>query len=231
MEATFNQRQDLLKKTLQILGKQNKIPPRESLFPDNVLELTMWTAISDNPFNPNVKRAFRKLSSDYVDWNEVRVTSTAELGELLTACKLEAARALNIKNAAQEIFHRENRLDLEFLSPKRPADVRKYIGEMKSISEAQANTIMLLIADTPDLPPTATVRRVAQRIGFAFENSTDNAVRLVFKKTLQKSQVYTAFGLVCLHAHSTCKETGPRCSACPLNGFCVYNLEKLSAKK
>ncbi len=231
MEATFTQRQNLLKKTLQTLGKQYKAPARGAMPSIDMLELIMWTSISDNPFNPNVKRAFKKLVNEYVDWNEVRITSTNELGELLTGCKLEASHAINIKNAAQEIFHRENRLSLDFLSPKRPADVRKYIGEMKSIPEAQANTIMILITDSADVPPIAAVRRVAQRIGIVFENSTDNAVRLVFKKTLQKIQGFSAFYLICQHAYALCKETGPRCSACDLNKICEFGKEKISPRK
>ncbi len=231
MEATFTQRQNMLKKTLQTLGKQGKTPARETMFPTDVLELIMWTSISDNPFNPNVKRAFNKLVNEYVDWNEVRVTSSDELGELLTTCKLEVSRAINIKNSAQAIFHRENRLCLDFLSPKRPADIKKYLSEMKNFSDIQIGTIMILIADSDDVPSTATIRRVAQRIGFALEDSTDNAVRLIFKKTLQKSQGFNAFYLIGKHAHTVCKEVGPRCSTCNLNNICAFGKEKLTPKK
>ncbi len=231
MEAPFKQRQSKLRKILAPLQKKHPTAARKSFLDKSILDLVMWTSISPDPFNPNVKRAFDKLTADFVDWNEVRITSTNELGELLESCQLDPAHAVDIKNAAQDIFHKENRLYLDFLSASRPAEVKKYLASLQNLPKTQVSVIMALLTDGAEMPPIPPVLRFGRRVGFIADDATDNAAKLIFKKTVPASQTFSAFYAVCRHTHATCKEKGPRCSACVVRAHCDYALEKTGKKR
>jgi len=226
MEATFKQRQQKLRKILSPLLKKYPALPREQYLKMKVLDLVMLSSISPDPFGTNTTRAFNRLTGEYVDWNEVRVTSTNELGELLEEFRLNPEHAVDIRNTAQVIFYKQNRLNLDFLSPGRPDEVKKYISSLKDIPETQSNIIMILINDEADMPPTPAVRRFSQRTGLVNEDATDNAARLIYKKTLPKTHALHTFYAICRHAQALCKENNPRCPACFMSKDCNFGSRK-----
>lgn len=230
MEMPFKQRQQKLRKVLSPLLKKYPAPSREQFLKMDVLDLVMWSAVSADPFDPNVPRAFSRLTGDFVDWNEARVSSTNELGELLQGCRLNPERAVHIKNTAQLIFYKENRLSLDFLSTREPADIKKYISSLKRFPETQADVIMILLSNAADIPPIPSVDRFSRRVGFLLSDATNNAIRLIYKKTLPQSQTYNAFYAICKHTQTLCKEKNPRCGACFLNKKCDYGVDKTGRK-
>ncbi len=230
MEMLFEQRQQKLRKILRPLFGKYPAPSREQFLNMNVLDLMMWSAVSSDPFDPNVPRAFNRLTGDFVDWNEVRVSSTNELGELLQACRLNPERAVHIKNTAQLIFYKENRLSLDFLSAHEPAKVRKYVLSLNGFPETQANVIMILISDATDIPPIPPVNRFSRRAGFLLIDATNNAIKLIYKKTLSQAQTYQAFYAICKHAQTLCREKNPRCGDCFLNKICDHGIDRTGKK-
>ena len=58
---------------------------------------------------------FSRLQESYFDWNEVRVTTVRELGEMFRGIPNATANALNLKNSLQSVFESQYSFDLENL--------------------------------------------------------------------------------------------------------------------
>lgn len=97
----------------KILKKHYKpiVPP-----PDRpVLEQLLFACCLENAHYEPAEEAFAALVHTYFDWNEVRVTSVAELSETLSGLPDPAAAAVRVRRVLQHVFEQTYSFDLEDL--------------------------------------------------------------------------------------------------------------------
>ncbi|GAA4424012.1 hypothetical protein [Bremerella cremea] len=89
----------------------------ESAGPDkrSILEQLVFSAILENAPRKVADEAFETLQKEYFDWNEVRVTSAAELMELFPKHPSGDAAAARVRLVLQNIFESIYGYDLESL--------------------------------------------------------------------------------------------------------------------
>ncbi len=73
--------------------------------------------------------AFARLQQTYFDWNEVRVTTVAELAEVLGSLPNPSAAATRIKRSLQALFEHRYSFDLDEL---RKANLGKTVTDMEA---------------------------------------------------------------------------------------------------
>lgn len=78
-----------------------------------VLDLLLYACCLEDAKFDAADEAFAKLQQTYFDWNEVRVTTVAELGEVLSALPNPSSAANRIKKCLQSIFESRYGFDLE----------------------------------------------------------------------------------------------------------------------
>lgn len=95
-----------------------------------ILEQMVFAAILENAPRKVADDAFAALEKEYFDWNEVRVTSIAELKELLAKHPTSEATANRVKTLLQNVFEAIYGYDLETLKKgnqgKAVAQIEKY---------------------------------------------------------------------------------------------------------
>src|SRR5262245_56015863 len=67
---------------------------------------------------PKARRALKALQTDYVDWNDVRVTSVREIASKITVLvgqRHALEKAEKVIELLSMIYHRFNRINLDFL--------------------------------------------------------------------------------------------------------------------
>ncbi len=94
-----------------------------------VLDLLLYACCLEDARFEAADEAFAKLQQTYFDWNEVRVTTVAELSEVLSSLPSPDAGATRIKKCLQSLF--ESRYSFE-IDELRKANLGKTVAELES---------------------------------------------------------------------------------------------------
>lgn len=113
-----------LYKSLKKHYKPVSDPPERS-----VLECLLYACCLEDARLEQADEAFAKLQQTYFDWNEVRVTTVAELAEALKALPFPAQAAARIKQCLQSVFEARYQYDLDDL---KKANLGKAVAEIEA---------------------------------------------------------------------------------------------------
>lgn len=122
-------RADILTKTAKVLKKHYKpaAPPSDRA----VLEHLLYACCLENSKHEVTDDVFAKLQESYYDWNEVRVTTIAELAEVMAPLADPQKAANRLKRALQGVFEKYYSFDIDIL---RKGNLGKAVKEFESIN-------------------------------------------------------------------------------------------------
>ena len=226
---TFKQKQSRLKTVVSLLVKNYPMPqkaPDEKL---DLLQLVALAAISDDPYSGAAMQAMRRMERDYVDWNEVRVSSTYELEEVFKAYHLKPDHASMLKTVLQVIFERENKLTPDLTADTSPDTIRAYLGGYGNFPRTVQDAVLMFLDGQRDIPASETVLRFTTRIGVVEPGATANAVQLLYKKAAGAKSPRAVHYAICRHCVELCREK-PLCRKCFLVHHCDYGTKQTSGK-
>ncbi|HVC98137.1 MAG TPA: hypothetical protein VND64_30985 [Pirellulales bacterium] len=105
-------RMALLTKIHKVLKKHYKpVSPVER----TLLEHLLYACCLENASYEAADRAYASISTDFFDWNEVRVSTVKELAEVMHALPDPSSSASNLKRILQGVFESTYSFDLELL--------------------------------------------------------------------------------------------------------------------
>lgn len=106
-------RADLIIKLQKFAKKEYQVvsPPSNR----SVLEHMIYGCCLENSTFEAADEAFAKLQANYFDWNEVRVTTTAELAEACKSLSKPQEAAACLKKTLHGVFEHYYQFDLDFL--------------------------------------------------------------------------------------------------------------------
>ena len=106
-------RADLIANLFKVLKKEYQpvLPPSNR----TVIENAIYGCCLENSTYEGADEAFAKLHEYYFDWNEVRVTTTAELAQTMKSLSYPMQAAERLKKLLYGIFETYYQFDLEFL--------------------------------------------------------------------------------------------------------------------
>lgn len=102
--ARLTKAHKVLKKHYQVIA-----PPGDR----SVFEHLLYACCLENARFEAADEAFARLQETYFDWNEVRVTTVAELAEVMASLPDPAAAAQRLKRVLQSVFETHYSFDLE----------------------------------------------------------------------------------------------------------------------
>lgn len=94
-----------------------------------VLEHLLYACCLEDARSEQADEAFAKLQQSYFDWNEVRVTTTIELSDVLSSLPNPATAGHRIKRCLQSLFETRYQFDLEDM---KKANLGKATEEMQA---------------------------------------------------------------------------------------------------
>lgn len=104
-------RASLINKVLKVTKKHYKpvaMPKDRTL-----LENLVFACVAENSTYDVAEKVFQSLSKDYFDWNEVRVSTLAELAEVMKPLNDPEESATRLKRVLQSVFETHYTFDLE----------------------------------------------------------------------------------------------------------------------
>jgi endonuclease III len=104
-------RAGLINKVLKVVKKHYKpaAPPKDR----SLLEHLLFACCLENSPHEPAEKVFQALSTDYFDWNEVRVSTVRELAEALKPLNDSQEAATRLKRVLQSVFETHYSFDLE----------------------------------------------------------------------------------------------------------------------
>jgi endonuclease-3 len=103
----------LVNKVLKVVKKHYK--PTPPLKERSLLEQLVFACCAENSPYEAAERVFQSLTTDYYDWNEVRVSTVRELTEVCKPLNDPTEAATRIKRVLQSVFESHYSFDLEQL--------------------------------------------------------------------------------------------------------------------
>jgi endonuclease III len=215
-------RETRLKQALQRAEKRygKTVQPKKTYSPADFL---LFLLLTRNHPREIAERTFHALKNDFVDWNEVRVSSVREIGLSMKmkdpAAKEAEARA--IRDCLTQIFRKKNNLSLGFL---RETDFERGVKTLASLDGVDLTTsvqVALHVDEVPGIQCLPQVLRVSRRIGLVEKRAGAARARETLSGLVSGADIHRFHRLMLLVGEDTCQVKVMRCGDCCVNDVCT----------
>jgi hypothetical protein len=142
--------------------------------------------------------AARKLMTHFVDWNEVRVARTPTLVSALGRLPRADARIALLQRFLETYFLRQRSMNLDYLFTLKPAEVKRFIGELEVFDREEFAAFMLNGFKFALFPPSDVLRDVAEAVGLIKPKTTALQMAKRFESGFEEEILYP----LCSHLYA-----------------------------
>ena len=171
------------------------------------------------------KRVIKRLESEFVDLNEVRVCVPEELDEVLGRSYPPGVGKL-VTAALTAIFNHAQAMNLDSVFELEVSKAKKKLLKLKPLPSRAAGELLLANLGCEQLPEGTGLLRVARRTKITKPGSVDSQMKTL-RRLVPKTAVPRAFHAFEILAERICTEDDFDCRACPINEHCPTGIEKL----
>lgn len=169
-------------------------------------------------------KAFQGLKNQFVDWNEVRISSAGEVREVLKGAIEPLELAISFKAFLQSLFLEQHHVGLEFLREKSNPEIRSFFKKHPVFSESTIILMLERINEYPVVPLENYVQTFLDRVGLGGDSVTPlQRMKDLYEKVSREHvlalhvMLHDQGRLVCPTA-----EEALDCPECPLKRGCPY---------
>lgn len=222
--ATATHKQRVLNRILTALKRD--VPAAE---PETrpVLEQLLYAICREGAPRERADKAFRALQHNFFDWNEVRVSSTRELVEVLGPLPDAELRAYRMISLLQELFETTYAFELESLHKKGLKQAQKQLERYQGANPfAVSYTLQVGLAGHA-LPVDADMQRTLRRLELIDDEPVteppsppSEAFQGSLEHLVPKARGPIFCELVSGLAQQFCHDKSPACPRCPMRDVC-----------
>jgi len=186
-------------------------------------QLTFAILAAENPVT-NARKALRILEEEYVDWNELRVSSIREIEDTLRRARIEPAGELSevIKGTLECTFRELCRVDLDMLRTAGAEKARKFVQKLDMLKPYQQHYVLSAAGFEGAPPLDPATERIGERLG-VFRPEDQPAARLAaLEAAIDRSSALRFHHLMVEHGKKLCTIEAPRCARCLVQTECAY---------
>ena len=215
-----------------VLKKKTPAPPA----PVNdraVLEEVLYAILREGSTSEQADAAYTKLKEAFFDWNEVRVSSIAEVADAIHGLKDAGAKGQRIVELLQEVYEDIFSFDLGDIAKKGIKQAAKQLGRYKSgVSDFTVAWVMQRNLGGHAIPVDAPTLRVLQRLGIVDADADElESIRGTLEHYVPKANGPEFTDRLIHLALSICIEDHPLCETCPLRPDCPTGLANTTKPK
>ncbi len=189
--------------------------------PRPVLEQFVYALCRENATAEQADQAYHNLSSQFFDWNEVRVSSQREIEDALEGLSEPEMRAQRLVSFLQEVFETTFSFDLDKLQKSGLKVAAKQLSRYEASNDYVGAWVIQRSLGGHAIPLDAPTLRCARRLGLLEPGQEGlEAARASLEHLVAKSKGAHFTDVISSMAEDHCWETGPNCPDCPLCGEC-----------
>ncbi|MCI0650734.1 MAG: hypothetical protein L0Z55_02500 [Planctomycetes bacterium] len=170
------------------------------------------------------QKAYLAFKAQFVDWNEVRISTAKEVQDVLRGAAEPLEAAIVLKDFLHRLFLEKHHVGLEFLRDKSVSEIRSFFKNSRGLNESTVLLLLRLMKEHPVQPLEAWMQPCAERLGLVHRGST---LLQKEKQLFEKVPAAIAFefhALLAEHSRAVCglDESVLDCPSCVLRRSCPY---------
>ena len=174
--------------------------------------------------------ALEALSRSFVDWNEARVGSPAEIAATLPGIPDAHRKGEIIVRALRKVCARMSEMSLESLREKEPHETAQLIAGIDDFPEDALARATIIGLGHSVLPLTPKVALVCRRLGLLDGSSNRKVLTRRIERAVSKRSMFEFHWLLSRHAEAVCQRRRPGCVECSVRKACRAG-RKVKVKK
>lgn len=166
--------------------------------------------------------AIRDLKAQFAGWNEVRVSSVLEIGEVLRAHNIVSPllKAEQVIRALGRTFSDVHKIRLEDLGRDDAEDTRLYLARKLGLPGNVVADYIFSAFGYGRIPIDDSVGRLLHRLGFVAAKHEFPKLEKTLSDGLTSRECADAYRILDAFAGETCSEKEPACARCHLFSQC-----------
>jgi endonuclease-3 len=201
-------------------------PPQQSTMEDLMMAIVWNEAPAER-----ARLAYENLTEEFVDWNELRVSLTAEVAGVLESCGLSGEKAPALKRVlgkATEKFFSYNFDQLRELPRQK---LTAWFLDIEGLPHPLLAAMLYWVFDYDRVLVGEDIARVIRRLGLVSEDAAPKAIEPALNDVVPAKEAHFAYRALRQHALEVCTEDDPRCTECPLQEECNFGKARLAELK
>lgn len=214
------ERKKLVEKILRLLREEYgepKKPEKRSL----PLVQLIRSILAEDASDEAAEKALSRLEEEFVDWNEVRVSTVYEIAEALGSFPNAREKAERIHAVLQAVFEKTGQLDLTYLGERKPDEIKHELLQLEGVTPQAAAALLLLSFDIPAIPIDYSMGILVKRMGLVDEDEAGDSIQELIERSVKKRDMVTFYYLLKEHAGKVCTPGRKNCSRCVLAELCA----------
>ncbi|MEW6744159.1 MAG: hypothetical protein AB1486_15510 [Planctomycetota bacterium] len=202
---------------LELVYGKVKFLPKEPL-----LDQAIFLVFREGWDYKKAARALRILQSEFVDWNEARVSTVGEICNLLGfgSDRNFAEKSQRVLSLLDKIYRERSVVTLDHVLEMDPEARRQYLASLEVLSPADVQLLLQLHAPPGELLMTYQALRVGSRIGLIPKTTSIPLGTRHYAAILPESDWPRLQVLMVQHGDAVCQSRHFRCEACRLTEHC-----------
>ena len=188
------------------------------------LDHAVFLVLRDDWDWKKAQKALRILQNEFVDWNEVRVSTPAELrgalaqlGDKDLDVKIEKIRTL-----LAALWKERNATSLDFIREMETESRRRLLSALGVLTPAQVQVLLQWLSGPQPLLVHPNAVRVLTRIGVIPRVHSESGARKVLEKLVDPDEIYPFQAYLTQHGEDVCQAKSPRCGECAIVELCAF---------
>jgi endonuclease-3 len=210
-----------------VLRGQYDVPPRPSE-PLPLLEELLLAILCEDAPEEAARQGLQRLKSEFLDWNEVRVSAVQELAEVLDGLSEPDRRATRVKQALRHIFESIYSYNIDGWKSHGVQELQKRLGGQEWFTPFVQARLARQAFDRHAIGIDNVALRVWKRLGIAPPDSDGATFEKSLQRLVTKDKAYELEWLVRHHGLTVCVDPEPRCQACLLLDQCPTGQSRLA---
>jgi endonuclease III len=205
-----------------LLAFYGQPPEREVWDP---LKQFIYSLLSSRTKTEVSLQVVQHLQTHFGSWEALRDAPVSEIEEAIRPITFPERKAIQLKQALQQITQRCGVLSLDFLSSYRTDKIRSWLERFDGVgSKTSAAVVNFSTLRRRAMCVDSHHLRVTQRLGFvartADARETEKRLMEMAPATWPPEKLDEHHTLIKIHGQQHCTFSHPRCPACPLLSFC-----------
>lgn len=197
----------------------------------DTLDLLMFGQLIDALPLEDALRAYEALKANFVDWNEVRISTLGELDEIFHKMSDPTDFSTGVKEFLNRLFTEHHHVGVDFLTALGNMEIKTFFKRSQRVPESAILLLMERLKEYPVIPLTAESVTVVERLGWVDSGATLLQKQKEVYAAIDRGQLVPLHVLLLEHARGTLSDRPSDCPACSLETKKAKKTAKKAAKK
>ncbi len=170
-------------------------------------------------------RAYQTFKAQFVDWNDVRISSAKEVQDVVKEAKEPLEVAIFLKGLLNRLFTERHHVSLEFLREATLPDARAFFKKSPGYADSTVQLLLALVKELPVFPIESWMYPMVARLGLVHKEKTTHLQQQkeLYEK-IARDRLLEAYALLLEHARRTClpEEGTMDCPGCVVRRSCPH---------